>query len=150
MNRLAEILALAKQRAQASHLPYTGALTPTEAYEMTQLSPDAKLVDVRTQAEWDWVGRIPHAIEIEWLSYPGFTPNSHFLTELTQQANPNVLLMFVCRSGGRSHSAAITATEAGYKACYNVLEGFEGDKDAKGHRSQFSGWKAAGLPWIQG
>ena len=112
--------------------------------------PDAKLVDVRSRAEWDWVGRIPGAVEIEWQSYPGMRHNPDFLNYLSSQVDKESLVMFICRSGGRSHQAAATATESGYTSCYNILEGFEGEKDATGHRGTKGGWKVAGLPWVQG
>lgn len=150
MGNLTEILTLAQERAQALDLPYKGALTPTEAYLVLTLAPDSKLVDVRTRAEWDWVGRIPEALEIEWNQYPDGVRNPHFLAELQRKADPESLLMFICRSGVRSDNAARAAKTAGYTGCYNVLEGFEGDKDANGHRNTCGGWRHAGLPWIQG
>ena len=146
MGKLADLLNLAQARAHELGLPYAGALTPKEAYAVAQLAPGAKLVDVRTRAEWDWVGRIPGAEEIEWLSYPNNQPNSHFLTQLKLQVDAEALVMFICRSGVRSHQAASLASEAGYNA-YNVLEGFEGDKDAHGQRGKVGGWRHAGLPW---
>ena len=73
-----EILRKARQRAKELGLPYDGALTPREAYELLQQTPEAKLVDVRTRAELDWVGRIPGAVEIELLTYPGSRPNPEF------------------------------------------------------------------------
>ncbi|MGE5522697.1 MAG: rhodanese-like domain-containing protein [Rhodospirillaceae bacterium] len=144
-----EILKAARDRARDMGLPYEGALLPREAYELIQQTP-AKLVDVRTRAEWDWVGRIPGAVEIELLQYPGSRPNPNFMQELQRAVDPakNDPLLFICRSGGRSHNAAMLAHEAGYEA-YNVLEGFEGDKDATGHRNTKGGWRAAGLPWVQ-
>jgi rhodanese-related sulfurtransferase len=147
MGKLTDLLNLAQARARELGLPYAGALTPEEASEIWQLAPGAKLVDVRTRAEWDWVGRIPGAIEIEWMSYPGNQPNADFLKQLQRQVDPEALIMFICRSGARSHNAAKTATEAGYAECFNVLEGFEGDKDAKGQRGKVGGWRRAGLPW---
>lgn len=149
MGKLSDILALARSRAQELSLPYAGALTPKEAHEILQLAPGAKLVDVRTHAEWDWVGRIPGAVEIEWASYPGMARNPNFLAQLKQQVDPEALVMFLCRSGQRSHQAAIVATQSGYAESYNVLEGFEGEKDANGQRSTIGGWRAAGLPWRQ-
>ena len=147
MGKLSELLALAQTRAQQLGLPYAGALLPAEAHQVWQLAPGAKLVDVRTRAEWDWVGRIPGAEEIEWMSYPSNQPNGHFLAQLKQQVDPESLVMFICRSGARSHNAASMACQSGYNACYNVLEGFEGDKDASGHRNTVGGWRHAGLPW---
>lgn len=149
MGKITEILKAAQQRAKDMKLPYEGALLPSEAHELMQNAPAAKLVDVRTKAEWDWVGRIPGAVEVEWLSYPGNQPNAYFLNQLEQQVDKESLVMFICRSGGRSHQAAAAATRAGYPDCYNVLEGFEGDRDAQGHRNNLGGWRAAGLPWVQ-
>lgn len=150
MGKLSEILALARARAQALERPYQGELTPQETSELLQLAPGARLVDVRTRAELDWVGRIPGAVEIEWNQYPGSVRNPHFLAELKRQVDPESLVMFICRSGIRSIGAATLATEAGYASCFNVLEGFEGDKDANGHRNTIGGWRRAGLPWHQG
>jgi rhodanese-related sulfurtransferase len=147
MGKLSDILGLAQARAKALALPYEGALTPREAWDVWQLAPGARLVDVRTQAEWDWVGRIPGAVDIEWQTYPGHPRNPHFLASLAHQVDPESLVMFICRSGQRSHFAAIAATEAGYRDSYNVLEGFEGDKDAHGQRGKVGGWRFAGLPW---
>lgn len=149
MGKLSDILALAQNRARELGLPYEGALTPPEAFEVLQLAPGAKLVDVRTRAELDFVGRIPGAVEIEWQFYPGYAPNLHFMAELKQRVDPESLILFICRSAHRSHRAAAAATEAGFRDCYNVLEGFEGDKDARGHRGKVGGWRAAGLPWQQ-
>lgn len=130
-------------------LPYEGALLPKEAYEILNSAPGSKLVDVRTRAEWDWVGRIPGAVEIEFLNYPGSRPNPSFMAELERQVGKESPTLFICRSGGRSHHAAMLAMQAGYTQCYNVLEGFEGDKDAAGHRNTKGGWRASGLPWTQ-
>ena len=150
MGKLSDTLNLARERAEALNRPYQGELMPQEAYTLLQLAPGAKLVDVRTRAEWDWVGRVPGAVEIEWNQYPGGVRNPNFATELKRQVDPESLVIFLCRSGVRSIGAATAATEAGYANCYNVLEGFEGDKDANGHRGNIGGWRKAGLPWIQG
>jgi rhodanese-related sulfurtransferase len=149
MGKITEILAQAQQRAKELNLPYEGALLPGEAYDIMQSAPGAKLVDVRSSAEFAWVGRIPDAVEIEWQMFPGMQVNPHFMTQLQQQVDKEALTMFICRSGGRSHFAAIAATQAGYTDCYNVLEGFEGDKDTEGHRNTRGGWRKAGLPWSQ-
>lgn len=150
MGKLTDLLQLAQERGQAMGLPYAGALTPAEAVKVLELAPGAKLVDVRTRAELDWVGRIPDAVEIEWNQYPGGTPNPNFLAQLKRQLDPEALVLFICRSGARSDQAARTATEAGYNGCYNILEGFEGDKDANQQRNKVGGWRHAGLPWFQG
>jgi rhodanese-related sulfurtransferase len=147
---ISEILEAAQARARDRHLPYVGALTPTEAYALLQQAPGARLVDVRTRAEWDYVGRVPDAVQIEWQSYPTGQLNPDFLTELRAQVDPEVPVMFLCRSGVRSNAAAAVASDAGYTQAFNVLEGFEGDKDQNGHRNSVGGWRVAGLPWIQG
>ncbi|MGH8649248.1 MAG: rhodanese-like domain-containing protein [Burkholderiales bacterium] len=144
-----EILQKAAERTRQLGLPYGGALTPAEAYEVWRGVPGAKLVDVRTRAEWDYVGRIPGAVEIELLTYPGNRPNAAFMAELANNTDKAAPVLFICRSGGRSHNAAMLARQAGYAAAYNVLEGFEGDRDAQGHRNTTGGWRVAGLPWTQ-
>jgi rhodanese-related sulfurtransferase len=113
------------------------------------LAPGAKLVDVRTRAELDWVGRVPDAVEIEWNTYPEGERNPNFLVQLKHQVNSEALVMFLCRSGGRSNAAAKLAAESGYAEAYNILEGFEGDRDAHQQRNTVGGWRAAGLPWTQ-
>ena len=147
---IADILNTARERARQMSLSYAGALTPGEAYAVWQQASGAQLVDVRTRAEWDYVGRIPGATEIEILAYPGNRPNPGFVAELERRVSKAAPVMFICRSGGRSHNAAMLATQAGYSSCYNVLEGFEGDRDEQGHRNTTGGWRVAGLPWTQG
>ena len=149
MGKITQILQTAQQRAKEMNLSYEGALLPSEAFEIMQSAPGAKLVDVRTRAELDWVGRVPDAVGVEWVTYPGMKPNANFIAQLEQQVDKESLVMFICRSGIRSHNAAILATQAGYSDCYNVLEGFEGDKDADEHRNTLNGWRKCGLPWEQ-
>lgn len=144
-----QILALARQRARENGLPYEGALLPAEAYQLLREQSNAVLVDVRSRAEWDFVGRVPGAVEIEWKSYPGMLPNAQFLEQLSARVPKDAVAMFVCRSGGRSHETAMVAKRAGFISCFNVLEGFEGDRDSAGHRNSLGGWRAAGLPWTQ-
>jgi len=113
--------------------------------------PGTKLVDVRTQAEWDYVGHVPESVFIEWNTYPSGERNPRFLEQLQARvAKTEAPVMFLCRSGARSHHAAVAATQAGYPNSYNVLEGFEGEKDPHGHRGTVGGWRLAGLPWVQG
>jgi rhodanese-related sulfurtransferase len=142
-----EIKKRAAERAQQLGLTYAGALLPAEAHALMQAG--AKLVDVRTRPELLYVGRVPGSVALEWQTYPGNRPNPEFLGELAAVTDKDDALMFICRSGARSHSAAETATRAGWRECYNVLEGFEGDKDAQQHRNSVGGWRKAGLPWIQ-
>ncbi len=137
-----------QDRGRQLGLPYAGALRPQEAYLLMQAG--AKLIDVRTQAELYWVGQVPGAAWVEWNGYPGGTLNQDFVAQLARAAGKDETIMFLCRSGGRSHMAAAVATQAGWKNCYNVLEGFEGDRDPSQHRGGMNGWKVAGLPWVQG
>lgn len=147
-----DILTIAKQRGQHDRLPYAGAVTPTEAFALLQANPAAVLIDVRTNAERDWVGRVAiHESQhgaVQWSQYPGGAPNPDFLAQLAQVAEKDTPLLFLCRSGVRSQHAAKLATENGYSHCFNILEGFEGDKDGNGHRKTVGGWCKAGLPWL--
>ena len=145
---IAEIKRRAAERGQQLQLPYAGALTPAEAFALMQAG--AKLVDVRTRPELLYVGRVPGSVLVEWQTYPGNAMNPDFLSQLSEAVEPAHTLMFICRSGGRSHAAAATAAQAGFRDSYNVLEGFEGDKDAEQHRGTVGGWRRAGLPWVQG
>tara|TARA_B100000686_G_scaffold219089_1_gene226138 strand:- start:305 stop:763 length:459 start_codon:yes stop_codon:yes gene_type:complete len=149
MGSITEILNKAKLRAKDMDLPYEGALLPKEALLFLQEDSNARLVDVRSQAEWSWVGRIPGAVEIEWQVFPSMQANPNFLGHLSLKVPKESAVLFICRSGIRSNKAAIAALESGYLNCFNVLEGFEGDKDSDGHRGTQGGWKAAGLPWVQ-
>ena len=140
---------LAQAQARGAGLPYAGAVTPQEAYALMHGATAAKLIDVRTNAERDWVGRVaPEHGAVQWSTYPGGVPNAEFIAQLEAQAARGDVLVFLCRSGVRSQHAARLATENGYTQCYNILEGFEGDKDANGHRKNINGWCKAGLPWV--
>ena len=143
-----DIKTKARDRGLHLKLPYAGAVTPSEAYSL--MKAGAKLVDVRTEAELLYVGSVPGSEAIEWNTFPEGTRNPDFLKELEGTAKKDEPVMFLCRSGVRSHQAAVAATQAGWKEAYNILEGFEGDKDADGHRNTLGGWRKAGLPWIQG
>jgi len=138
----------AKERGRKLNLPYAGALLPAEAHALMQQG--ARLVDVRTDPELLYVGSVPGSEAIEWNSFPAGTRNPDFLKQLAGAVRKDEPVMFLCRSGVRSHHAAIAATEAGWAEAYNILEGFEGDKDGAGHRNEAGGWKYARLPWIQG
>ena len=137
----------AAERARKMGLPYAGALLPAEAHALMQAG--ARLVDVRTKPELLYVGRVPGAAAVEWQSYPGNRENPEFIAELAAIVRKDEPVMFLCRSGARSHAAADAARRAGWQETYNVLEGFEGDKDAEQHRNTVGGWRKAGLPWIQ-
>ena len=143
---------LERARERGNGLPYAGAVTPQEAHELIRSNPSVRLIDVRTNAERDWVGRV--AIDdaqhgaVQWSTYPGGVPNPEFVQQLSQVANKDDVLLFLCRSGVRSRHAAKLATENGFANSFDILEGFEGDKDAEGHRKTVGGWCKAGLPWV--
>lgn len=145
---IVEIKRRAAERRRQLRLPYAGALLPAEAFALMQAG--AKLVDVRTRPELLYAGRVPGSVWVEWQTYPGNERNPDFLNQLSDAAAPADTLMFLCRSGNRSHAAAAAAANAGWRDSYNVLEGFEGDKDAEQHRNTVGGWRKAGLPWVQG
>lgn len=135
-------------------MTYAGDVSPREAWEMLESAEDAILVDVRTVPEWQFVG-VPdlaalgrQASLVSWQVWPGMGINPDFIDEVTASSRGGPLL-FICRSGVRSAHAAAAATERGLGPCYNVAQGFEGDKDGEGHRGRAGGWKAAGLPWKQ-
>ena len=131
-------------------------VTPKQAWEKLAADPEAQLVDVRTDAEWQYVG-LPdlrpvgrQAVLVSWQYYPSGRVNPGFVDELRQAGlQPSHSLYFLCRSGVRSMAAAQAAESAGFGACSNVAYGFEGHPDGLGHRGTVSGWKADGLPWCQ-
>ncbi|MDP3677880.1 MAG: rhodanese-like domain-containing protein, partial [Methylotenera sp.] len=144
--------AVAQQRALEKNLPYAGALTPQEAFEILQENPKAVLVDVRTQAELDLVGRVPAALNVEWAFYPGMVANADFAEQLVAELNKRHVdkdsaLIFLCRTGGRSSNAATVAASLGFTQAYNTLEGFEGEANSHKQRTLINGWRHAGLPW---
>jgi rhodanese-related sulfurtransferase len=152
MNTAEQIYAQAEQRRAEQKLQYAGALAPAEAFELLKLDRSARLVDVRTRAELDWVGRPlvgdGQYVHIEWTRYPGGTPNAEFIEQLQQAATTQTPIVLLCRSAARSKLAAVAASNAGFTRAYDLLEGFEGDKDAQGHRKTVSGWCFRALPWI--
>ena len=145
MTTLETILNAAAERAAAKSLPYAGELTPQEAFELLQHGA-ITLVDVRSLAELELVGRIPNANHVEWAFYPGMLANAGFAAQLQAQVDSSQMIVFMCRTGGRSHSAAVVAQQLGYKA-YNMLEGFEGAANEQRQRTLINGWKHANLPW---
>ena len=148
MSEAEKIKAAAAARGRQKGLNYAGAVTPAEAHVL--MAAGAKLVDVRTDAEVHYVGAVPGSDHIEWTSFPDGQKNPDFLRHLENTAKKDEAVMFLCRSGVRSHNAAMAAAQAGWKQAYNILEGFEGDKDENNHRKNINGWCKAGLPWIGG
>jgi rhodanese-related sulfurtransferase len=147
MSDLDAILQLAQKRAADNSFPYAGALTPTETFELLKNNPQTVLVDVRTQAELELVGRVPNAMNIEWATYPGMVKNQDFAKDLANKVDKNLTVIFMCRTGGRSHNAAVVAEQLGFDKAYNMLEGFEGEANELKQRTLINGWKHAGLPW---
>ena len=128
-------------------LGYAGDVTPQQAWDWVS-SGQAVLIDVRTDAERDWVGGVPGAVPLAWKQWPGMALNPAFDPGVTAAAGGRKVVL-LCRSGVRSVAAARRATELGVEA-YNILEGFEGDADAEKHRGTLGGWRFRGLPWQQG
>lgn len=142
-----EIFATAGAIGKQMNLDYAGALPPAAANAL-HTAGAAEIIDVRTVAELIYVGHVPGSKTIEWQSFPDMTLNDRFIEQLREQVSPGTPVLFLCRSGVRSHHAATAAAAAGYQA-YNILEGFEGDRNASGHRNTVNGWRAGGLPWTQ-
>ncbi len=143
-----EIVQIAAARGAVKGLNYAGEITPTEAYQLFKAGL-AKIVDVRSSAEPEFVGYVPGAIHITWKFWPSGELNSRFIDELAAQVQPQETLLLLCRSAARSHAAATKAAAAGYAHAFNILEGFEGTIDAAGQRGHINGWKKASLPWNQ-
>jgi rhodanese-related sulfurtransferase len=147
-------------REQASPGDYAGDIDAEEAWTVLRSSPSATLVDVRSKPEWTFVG-VPdlsslgkETVLVEWQTFPGMAANPDFLATLKKTladrgVSSEDSILFLCRSGVRSRAAAIALSREGYKNCYNVAGGFEGDLDPERHRGRRGGWKASNLPWVQ-
>jgi len=128
-------------------------LTLAEAWEMLRANRGATLIDVRTGAEWNFVG-VPDLTtignelrQVEWTTFPDSAANPNFIAQASEGLESDQPILLLCRSGVRSHAAATALTRAGYGSAYNIVAGFEGDLDQDGHRH--GGWKDE-LPWRQG
>ncbi|HZF82516.1 MAG TPA: rhodanese-like domain-containing protein [Burkholderiaceae bacterium] len=126
---------------------YAGDVTPETAARWLA-SGEAVMVDVRTDAEREWVGFVPGAVPLAWKQWPGMALNPDFDAGIRAAVPAGGKAVLLCRSGVRSVAAAKRAAELGVTA-YNILEGFEGDADADGHRGNKGGWRRRGLPWRQ-
>jgi rhodanese-related sulfurtransferase len=136
-------------------------LSVEETWARLERDRDSVLIDVRTNAEWAFVG-VPdlspigkRLVQVEWQWFPDNRVNTAFVDQAAAAltaigANKDSELFFICRSGGRSLSAARAMAGAGYARCRNVADGFEGPLDPERHRGRLGGWKAKGLPWGQG
>ena len=148
------------KKSGSSDAGYAGDLDAREAWQLLKAEDKSVLVDVRTRAEWSFVG-VPdlssldkETILLEWQSFPPSPRPAAFADELAAEfgrrgidrASP---VLFLCRSGNRSRAAAIACTEAGFQRCHNVSDGFEGALDEERHRNTLNGWKRSGLPWMQ-
>ncbi len=135
---------------------YAGDISPDTAWEILSDDPRAMLVDVRTDAEWKYVG-VPDLstlgkkpLLVPWKEFPDMRLNEAFTEQVAEAGvGHDDTLLLICRSGQRSAAAAQALTEAGFRRCYNVAEGFEGDKDVSGRRGTLGGWRMRGLPWTQ-
>ena len=137
-------------RVDAPFIPadgYAGDVTPQQAAQWVA-DGEAVLVDVRSDAEREWVGQVPGAVALAWKQWPGMAMNPAFDDGLRAAVPEGGKAVLLCRSGVRSIAAARRATELGIEA-YNILEGFEGNPDSEGHRGRIGGWRFHGLPWKQ-
>lgn len=138
-------------------MDYSGDIEPNKVWDVLRDEKNSFLIDCRTSAEWDFVG-IPDLDSIgkkpyliEWQKYPSMEINTNFVNEIKEiSQDKNATLIFLCRSGARSKSAAEYLTSQGYENCFNCLFGFEGSHASNGHRGELSGWKYSKLPWKQG
>jgi rhodanese-related sulfurtransferase len=136
---------------------YAGDLSPSDAWKLLTDDRAATLIDVRTPAEWNYVG-VPdlssvgkQPLLVPWVFFPSMELNEQFATHVENSGlDRDAPLLFICRSGARSRAAAIAMAARGFTKCYNVASGFEGDADKTRHRGTVSGWKVEGLPWLQG
>lgn len=139
---------------------YAGNVSPETAWHTLGEDRLAQLVDVRTSAEWAYVGGPDlsplgkEVVRVEWQSFPSMQVSGDFVHDLSaaleeRGVTPDTPLFFICRSGARSSRAAEAATAAGWRHCFNIATGFEGDRDALGHRGSVTGWKVDRLPWTQ-
>lgn len=144
----------------SNSLPYAGDVTPGEAWSTLEADGRAALVDVRTVAEWSFVGvadlgpLAKRPIFQEWQSYPSMQVDPGFADQVAAAleaagAGPDAPVLFLCRSGARSQAAAAAMARRGFTQCFNVMGGFEGPLDGSRHRGAAGGWKAEGLPWMQ-
>lgn len=139
---------------------FAGNVSAVEAWEGLSGEPQSVLIDVRTRAEWGYVGIVDlsaigkETLLVEWQSFPAMAVNTDFAEVLSAELQRRGIgretaLYFICRSGVRSLAAAEAMAAEGFDRCFNVSGGFEGPLDEGRHRGSVDGWKAAGLPWVQ-
>lgn len=150
-----------REQGMRTGAAYAGDVDPRTSFDALAAAKDAALVDVRTIAEWSFVGVADLSaigkdiVMAEWQSFPTMARNPSFESDVATALKARGVsnkspIYFLCRSGARSRAAAIAMTAQGFGSCFNITGGFEGDHDEKGHRGHVNGWKAQGLPWRQG
>ena len=147
---------MGQQLRETEDMDYAGDVTVSTCWSALIQQPNAVLLDVRTQAEWQFTGTADLSSLnkktrlISWRHYPQMQLNPQFVTEVEKHLrNKNTPIYCICKTGGRSAEAALALTQAGYTACFNVIDGYEGDRNTRGQRGQINGWKASHLPWEQ-
>ena len=148
IQELPAALLSAREQSSAADLGHAGGVTPPLAWELFS-SGQAQLVDVRSGEERKFVGHVPGSVHVAWATGTSLTRNPRFVRELEAKFAKDAVLLLLCRSGKRSELAAEAATKAGFRNAFNVLEGFEGDRDADQRRGTVDGWRFHGLPWLQ-
>ncbi len=148
LHSLDDILRLTRSTAEAENTPYAGSVTPRVAWSLFY-NQKALLIDIRTNEELTFVGRVPNVLHIPWATGTALTRNPRFIKELEKKASKTEVILLLCRSGRRSALAAEVATKAGFTQVFNVLEGFEGNLDNNGQRGRLGGWRYYQLPWLQ-
>ena len=138
----------ARAEARRTGTPYAGSIPPNDAWALFQAG-EALLIDIRSVEERKFVGHVPEALAVAWATGTSLTRNPRFLRELEAKARKDDVVLLLCRSGKRSALAAEAATKAGFAHVFNVLEGFEGDKNDDEQRGSMNGWRFHGLPWVQ-
>lgn len=139
---------------------YAGDVSCKECFSALNEHAAAQLIDVRSAAEWNFVG-VPDLMRlekqvllIEWQVFPTMEVDPEFANKTIAQldalgVSKDAPIYFLCRSGVRSQSAASALTASGYTNSYNILGGFEGPHDGEKHRGNVGGWKFDALPWSQ-
>ncbi|MFT4193929.1 rhodanese-like domain-containing protein [Ottowia sp.] len=143
-----EALRAVEARAADQNLPFHGQVPPALAWALFEAG-DALLVDVRSAEERKFVGHVPGSLHVPWATGTALTRNPRFTRELEAKAGKDGTILLLCRSGKRSVLAAEAAAKAGFTHVFNVLEGFEGELDARQQRGHADGWRFHGLPWVQ-
>lgn len=143
-----KIIAAARTAGQALQLPYAGRVSPTEAWQLFS-SGAAQIVDVRTNEERKFVGHVPETLHVAWQTGTSLNKNPRFVREVEAKVRKDSVVLLLCRSGKRSHEAAIALAAADFGDVYNIAEGFEGDLNDRRQRGELGGWRHEHLPWIQ-